>query len=91
MDHSRFRFLTKGLDTSSGLALLFRERELILRASLPPPMTTNVRAMITLALWVRGGGRNVSVRWNFTSRHIVSKLTPEDSYSIRQRLADIAC
>lgn len=86
MDHSRFRFLTKGLDTSSGLALLFRDGELISKASLPSPMTRDVRAMITLAL-----GGYASVRWNFTSRHIVSKLTPEDSYNIRQRLADIAC
>lgn len=50
MDHSRFRFLTKGLATSSGLALLFRGGELILRAKFRSPMTMNAHAMTTHAV-----------------------------------------
>lgn len=81
MDHSKFRFLTNGLDTSSGLALLFRDGELISRASLPPPVATDVRAMITLAL----GGTHQFVG---TARLGISSvdLTPEGSYNSRDFL-----
>ena len=43
MDHSRLRLLTNGLDTNSGLAFLFREGELIVRAGLSLATTVNAQ------------------------------------------------